>query len=323
TCLIGAWLHASRHTARPMNTANQPSADPFARVVTTYSQRMRLQLSDNQTVDARIKGKQLRPVCGDWVRAQPIPGEDEWLITAIQDRANELSRPNVRGHAEILAANIDLLLATTSATPRPDWYVIDRYLAAAELMKTRAAVIFNKVDLYDDEPAVERILDNYSSLNYPVLRCSASDGSGVVAIGSLLDHQVAIIVGQSGVGKSSIINALLGSEHLRTAAISTKRDEGRHTTVNSTMLRLPDGGSIIDSPGVRDFAPAMPSLAAVGRGFREIADAAAACRFANCRHTREPGCAVKDAAENGRISQRRYDSYKRLLNLTQGFLQQR
>jgi ribosome biogenesis GTPase len=132
----------------------------------------------------------------------------------------------------------------------------------------------------------------------------------------LRDH-TAIIVGQSGVGKSSIINSLLGEESLRTAEISGKTREGRHTTVNSELLDLPEGGTVIDSPGVRDYAPALTNAGQVLRGFREIDEAGQNCRFANCRHLREPGCAVKAAVESGAISARRYESYRRLLALTE------
>jgi len=131
----------------------------------------------------------------------------------------------------------------------------------------------------------------------------------------LLSNGVSIIVGQSGVGKSSLINRLLGDEQQRTATISGKSGEGRHTTVNSAMLELPDGGAVIDSPGVRDYAPAL-QLDDVANGYREIAMTAQTCRFANCNHLREPGCAVKLAVDDDSISKRRYDSYRHLLALT-------
>lgn len=291
-----------------------PQTHPI--VIATYSRRMRLQLADGEQVDARIKGKRQKPVCGDRVIAEPIEQESDWLITSILERDNELTRPDARGQTEVLAANIDLLAVVAAASPDPDWYIVDRYLCAAEDMGIAAAVVFNKTDIEVIQSATDEVLTNYAALSYPTVRCSATTGDNIAAVKDLLHGQTAIVVGQSGVGKSSIINALLDSERLRTAAISDKRGEGRHTTVNSEMLALPDGGSVIDSPGVRDYAPALSSAAKVSQGFREIFAASTGCRFNNCRHTREPGCAVKEKLADGQISNRRYDSYKRLLNLT-------
>lgn len=285
-----------------------------ALVVATYSRRMQLLLPDGGRVDARIKGKRLKPVCGDHVEAQPIPGEPDWLITAIGERRNQLTRPNLRGKVEVLAANIDRLIVMAAATPEPEWSIVDRYLCAAELIDTDAAVVFNKIDIPAAE-AFEEVLDEYARIGYPALRCSAKTGHNVDAVAALLRDGVSIIVGQSGVGKSSLINRLLKDDRQRVAAVSDKSGEGRHTTVSSVMLQLPEGGAVIDSPGVRDYAPALQPDEVVA-GYREIAAAARDCRFANCRHLREPGCAVKAAVDDGTISKRRYDSYRHLLALT-------
>jgi len=285
-----------------------------ARVIATYSRRMRLELADGHCVDARIKGKRLQPVCGDRVDAQEIPNEADWLITAIRRRTNELTRPNLRGRIEVLAANIDKLLVMAAAIPKPDWSIVDRYLCAAELMRADASIVFNKTDLPCSEP-VDEVLAEYARVGYRIVRCSARLGENVAAVADLLRDGVSIIVGQSGVGKSSLINCLLGDTQQRIAAISTKSGEGRHTTVSSVMLRLPDGGAVIDSPGVRDFAPALQADDVV-TGYREIVAAGRHCRFANCRHLREPGCAVKAAVAEHGISKRRYDSYRHLLALT-------
>lgn len=279
---------------------------------------MRLRLSDDSQVDARIKGKKLKVVCGDRVVAEPIDNETDWLITDLCDRANQLSRPNLRGSVEILAANIDLLVVVAAAAPDPDWFIVDRYLCAAESMRADAAIIFNKTDI----AAPDAALKEYAALGYETVLCSAIDGINVEQVGKLVGARTAILVGQSGVGKSSIINALLGSDSLRTADISDKSREGRHTTVNSEMLDIPQGGRIIDSPGVRDFAPALDDVAQVLHGFREVEAAAQNCRFANCRHMREPGCAVKDGVTAETISPRRYESYRRLLALTEKLDQQ-
>lgn len=292
-----------------------PLTNPI--VIATYSRRMRLRLPDGEVVDARIKGKRLKPVCGDRVVAEPIENERDWLITGILSRDNELRRPNLRGQAEVLAANIDLLVVVASTSPEPDWFIVDRYLSAAEVMGVDGAVLYNKIDIEPGKGNPDAVLTNYESIGYPTIRASAVTGEGIDSLEKLLADRAAIIVGQSGVGKSSIINRIVGSEQLATAAISDKHGEGRHTTVNSVMISLPAGGAVIDSPGVRDFAPALESPDQVAHGFREFSAAAQDCRFANCRHTREPDCAVKQAVQDGTIAERRYDSYKRLLNLTE------
>ncbi|MDH3430386.1 MAG: ribosome small subunit-dependent GTPase A [Gammaproteobacteria bacterium] len=286
-------------------------------VIATFSRRMRLRLAHNGDVDARIKGKRLKPVCGDRVVAEPISEESDWLITSVLARDNALERPNLRGQIEVLAANVELLIAVAAFSPKPDWFIVDRYLCAAENMGIQAAIVYNKSDLGTQNEETDAALREYQDLGYPMLQCSAMTGDQLPAVQNLLAGKTSIIVGQSGVGKSSIINNLLGGEQQRTAEVSGKTGEGRHTTVNSMMLTLPGGGEIIDSPGVRDYAPALQSAAQVIRGFREIETAGHDCRFANCRHLREPGCAVKAAVESGAISARRYESYRRLLNLTE------
>jgi ribosome biogenesis GTPase len=286
-----------------------------ATVTATFSRRMRLRLDDGREVDARIKGKRIKPVCGDIVDVEPIDNESDWLITHIAERRNELTRPNMRGQVEVLAANLDYLVVVAAAEPKADWFIVDRYLCAAEIMGIDACVVFNKSDLGTSSARYE--LDTYFDIGYDVVACSALTGEGLDNVRKLLATHCAIVVGQSGGGKSSIINSLLGDEVQKTAEISDKSREGRHTTVNSAMIALPGGGWLIDSPGVRDYAPALESSTIASQGFREIREAAQECRFANCRHLREPGCAVKDRSETGAISPRRYESYKRIVNLTE------
>jgi ribosome biogenesis GTPase len=294
--------------------------EPNATVIATYSRRMQLRLDDGADAGARIKGRRLKPVCGDRVHAEPIDAESDWLITAIAPRDNELTRPNLRGEPEVLAANLDLVVIVAAATPAPDWFIVDRYLAAAALMRADALVVYNKSDLGMPDPAV---IANYRTLGYEGLVVSADSGDGLNELERRLAGRTAIIVGQSGVGKSTLINRLLDSDLQKTAAISDKHREGRHTTVNSIMIPLPDGGNVIDSPGVRDYAPALESSTDAAQGFREIHAASERCRFGNCRHMREPGCAVKAAVENGAIDPRRYESYRRVVITTEKLAERR
>ncbi len=287
------------------------------RITATFSRRMQVLLdSSDRYVDARIKGKTIKPVCGDTVSVEAIPDEPDWLITGVAARRNELTRPDSRGRREVLAANLGLIVVMAAPEPKPDWFIVDRYLAAAENMHAKAAVVFNKTDLELLAPATEEILADYDHrCEYPVIRCSAESGDNLASLAALLRGHTSIVVGQSGVGKSSVINELVGGAEQRTAALSRSRGEGRHTTVNSVLLPLPDGGDVIDTPGVRDYAPAIESAPEVIKGFREIEQLGQKCRFANCRHMREPGCAVKEAVAQHQVSERRYESFRRMLSL--------
>lgn len=295
---------------KPLSDGREPL------VVATFSRRMALRLEVGKQVMARVKGRRLQPVCGDYVEAIPIVNEPEWLITGILPRKNELSRPNTRGKVEVLAANLSFLAVVASDPPPPDWFVVDRYLCAAELMGVSAAVVFNKIDLAAPAVDIQNTLADYERIGLTTILCSAKSGSNLDALQDLLAGHTAIIVGQSGVGKSSLLNCLAGNTELPTARVSESSGEGRHTTVNSVMLELPNGGAVIDSPGVRDYAPSIENVQDVIHSFPEIARFGSGCKFSDCQHLREPDCAVKAAIESGDISARRYESYRRLLALT-------
>jgi len=303
------------------NHSNSKSAN--AVVVATYSREMDLRLVSGETVRARIKGKKLKPVCGDRVNAMPIENEPQWLITAIGKRDNELTRPNLRGQVEVLAVNIDFLCVVAASKPTADWFIVDRYLCAAELMNVEAAVVYNKADLDDDLKPAREALDVYRNIGYSTSLCSAKNGQNMDKLGLMLADKTSIIVGQSGVGKSSIINELSSSARQKTSAVSKGSGEGRHTTVNSVMLDIRSGGKVIDSPGVRDYAPTTQTNEQVVTSFREIKEAGYDCRFANCQHLKEPDCAVKEGVESGTINQRRYDSFRRLIVLSEQLAKKR
>ena len=196
-------------------------------------------------------------------------------------------------------------------------------LCAAELMNIDAAVVFNKADLDTDSMQTRQALDVYHDIGYSTLLCSAKTGQNMDELGRLLADKTSIIVGQSGVGKSSIINQLSKDSRQRTSDVSKGTGEGRHTTVNSVMLDISDGGRVIDSPGVRDYAPATQTNEQVATSFREIKETGYNCRFANCQHLKEPNCAVKEGVEAGTIDQRRYESYRRLIVLSEQLAKKR
>ena len=287
-----------------------------ATIIGTYSQRMLIEKADGQVCFAKIKGKKIKPVCGDHIEVTPIPNEDDWLINAIKPRKNELTRNNNNHKREIIAANITMIAIVASDPPKPDWFIVDRYIGAAESMGIKACVISNKTDLDWCHPTYLKILKTYKQLGYPTVECSAKKRSNLEAIMTLLKNEITIFVGQSGVGKSSLINNIALKSNQLTQEISRKKNEGRHTTVNSSILNLKFGGKVMDSPGVRDYSPIIDTVYQVVGSFIEIETEGAFCKYHNCQHIKENKCAVKIAVKEGRIDKRRYDSYKRLLNIT-------
>lgn len=279
-------------------------------VVACYGRRGLLDAGDGKLRVFMIKGRRLRVVCGDQVHWQQVPGDEAAVVTATAGRRNALERLDSHGRTEILAANLDRLLVVLAPEPSADFFLADRFLCAAELMGAAGGVVWNKSDLGMPEP-VE--LEYYRQLGHPVLGVSALTGDGISALETLLGTGITMLAGQSGAGKSSLVNRLVDTAAVPVGEISTATGEGRHTTTVAVMYRLALGGSIIDSPGVREFAPLVGEAARVQWGFRDISCLNADCRFANCQHLREPGCAVKTAAETGLIPARRYESYRRLL----------
>lgn len=294
--------------------AGPAAASTEGRVVAAYGQRLLVEDDEGQRYPAFVARRGLRVVCGDRVRWLAGDAGDRAVVEQLP-RSSELRRPDSRGRSEVLAANITQLVVVLAPSPAPDPFIIDRYLAAAEVMGAAAAIVANKADLPTALPA--GLLEEYESLGYPVLRVSAATGTGLDALALLLREQRSLLAGQSGVGKSSLLNALVPGIEAATAGISAATGEGRHRTTATTLHRLSCGGELLDSPGVRDFAPALDDPRLAATGFREIVTAARECRFANCRHMKEPGCAVKAGVEAGRISARRYESYRRLLRLTE------
>jgi ribosome biogenesis GTPase len=259
-----------------------------------------------------LKGRKLRVVCGDRVTWSFPPSADGPSVDSIETRRNLIERIDARGRAEPVAANIDKLAIVAAPQPAPDWFLVDRYWAGAALKDLNALIIVNKSDLGID--SIEQQLDEYRKLGLTCLAASCQSGLGIGELQDMLVGSVTLLVGQSGVGKSSLVNALAPEAEAQTAEL-TRDSEGRHTTTTARWYQLGANSAIIDAPGVRDFAPPASLVRAAERGFLEIHERSARCRFKDCRHLEEPGCAVRTAVVNQEISPRRYESYRRLYRL--------
>ncbi len=269
----------------------------------------------------RIKGiRTTNPVAvGDRVTIGAPAADGTAFITAIETRRNYIIRraSNLSKEAHIIAANIDqALLVVTLAHPTTSTTFIDRFLATARAYDVPAVIAINKIDLLeeaDDRELLEAVEYLYSSIGYKVVCVSASTGEGIDDLRETLQGKITLLSGNSGVGKSTLINQLIPGLDLRTAEISAVHDTGMHTTTFSELFYLPKGGSIIDTPGVRGFGTIDFDKYEVAHYFPELFEISKNCRFDNCTHTHEPGCAVLEAIENNKIAQSRYASYLSIL----------
>lgn len=270
----------------------------------------------------RIKGiRTTNPVAvGDHVTVgEPAP-DGTAFITAITPRRNYIIRraSNLSKESHIIAANLDrALLVATLAHPTTSTNFIDRFLATASAYDVPAILVLNKVDLLtddEDRELLDAVAYLYRSIGYEVAVVSAKTGEGLDKLRELLRDKITLVSGNSGVGKSTLINELIPGLDLRTAEISAVHDQGMHTTTFSELFRLPGGGAIIDTPGVRGFGTIDFDKYEVAHYFPDLFAESKHCRFGNCTHTHEPGCAVLEAIEEGRIAQSRYASYLSILD---------
>jgi ribosome biogenesis GTPase / thiamine phosphate phosphatase len=259
-----------------------------------------------------LMGRKLRIVCGDRVTWAYPPSADGPSVESVEPRRNLIERIDARGRAEPVAANIDRLAIVVAPEPVPDWFLVDRYWAGAALKDLDAVIIVNKSDLGVE--AIQPQLEEYRQLSLRCIEISCRTGSGIEELKRVLGGGVNLLVGQSGVGKSSLVNVLAPEAEAQTAEL-TRDAEGRHTTTTARWYQLDNASAIIDAPGVRDFAPPASLARAAERGFVEIHARSVDCRFKDCRHMEEPGCAVRTAVLNNKIAARRYESYRRLFRL--------
>ncbi|MDR2138702.1 MAG: ribosome small subunit-dependent GTPase A [Tannerella sp.] len=284
-----------------------------------------VQTDGGPVVECKIRGnfrlksiKNTNPVViGDRVRIE-MNGEDAALITAIEPRRNCMIRKasNLSRQSHILAANIDLaMLVVTVNYPKTTTVFIDRFLATAEAYCIPVHLVFNKIDRYQakDIESLEALMQLYLTVGYPCSSICALTGEGLDALQGLLANRITLLSGHSGVGKSTLINRMLPEANLRTNVISEYHKKGMHTTTCSEMIPLGEGGYLIDTPGIKGFGTFEMEGVEIAHYFPEIFRHSADCRFHNCTHRHEPGCAVLKALETHRISESRYKSYLNIL----------
>ncbi|MDQ0968286.1 ribosome biogenesis GTPase [Flavobacterium sp. W4I14] len=264
----------------------------------------------------RIKGlKTTNPIAvGDRVKFDLERDSNQGLIHEMLPRKNYIIRKsiNLSKQAQILAANLDMaMLVVTLASPRTSLGFIDRFLVTAEAYDVPAVLVFNKLDLFSKEglEILQEFKDIYENIGYACYEVSALKAINIPVIQELITDKITLISGHSGVGKSSLINALLPDRDLRTGEVSDWSDKGQHTTTFAEMFELPQGGFIVDSPGIRELGVIDIEKEELGHFFREIFKTSHNCRFNNCRHINEPGCAVLAAVNDGEIAVSRYESY--------------
>lgn len=239
-------------------------------------------------------------------------GKPTGVVVAQLPRKSELSRPDIHGQLRPIAANIDYIVIVLAPLPEPHAHLIDRYLVAAESVSIKPLILLNKVDLLDNDNRlkIEQLLSIYPELGYHVLEASTQSMNGLSELKAILRDRTSVFVGQSGVGKSSLIKTLLPGVDIKVGALSERHAEGMNTTTTAKLFHFPDGGDLVDSPGVREFGLWHMEREQVLDGFIEIRPFLGRCKFRDCQHQSEPGCELLAALDRGEISKRRLTSFE-------------
>lgn len=280
-------------------------------------------LEKEEVITATLKGKlrtkgirSTNPIAvGDYVLLEVE--KDKGVIKSVVERKNYIIRKatNLSKESHILAANIDqALLLITLSSPVTTTMFIDRFLVSAEAYRIPVILVFNKIDLLSgtEKDSMQRLKNEYEKIGYPCYAISAYNSADVLIFKDILQDKVSVVSGHSGVGKSTLINAVDSRWELKTGAISTSHHSGKHTTTFAEMFQLAFGGYIIDTPGIRGFGLVDIEREELGHYFKEIFDYSHQCKYNNCHHIYEPNCAVREAVQNGGISEFRYENYLRL-----------
>jgi len=287
------------------------------RVRVSYGSHGIIQLRDGRQVTVKYRRQVGRPFCGDEVSVSLLQGS-EGVVTEIHPRKNQFVRADAQQRTSTVAANLDQVLIVISPRPLPSRDLVERYLLAVHSLDIEPVILLNKAELpvSGDSSAGEEVinrLDEYRELGYPVIRTSCKGHPGIEGLLPLLSNKTSILVGQSGVGKSSLVRQIMPDLDIQTGALSHSTGKGRHTTTTTILYDLPENGSLLDSPGVWEYGLWKLGPEEVAHGFIEFRPFSGHCRFNDCRHTSEPGCAIKQALEAGHIRAWRYAAYTRIL----------
>jgi len=288
-------------------------------VITRYNKNLTIEDDDGVLRPAVARKRLQTPVCGDHIRWR-MADSSQVVIEAIDAHKSLMARPDKRGKLRPIAANItQMIIVSAIDKSRPLHFndsLIDHYLVTAETLHINPLVLINKIDLVNGEQRdqVYSHFGQYQALDYPVIYTSIENGQGLDLLLYKLLNQTSIFVGESGVGKSSLIDFLLPSHSLRTGELSAVSGKGMHTTTATTLYHLPHGGDLIDSPGVREFGLTLDDCQAIAAGFREFRQYLGECKFRNCRHLGEQGCAIEQACQEAKIHLRRLESYRDMVS---------
>lgn len=290
--------------------------DNQARVIIRYGADVVVRLPSGEHIRCTAKRKFEHIACGDYVDIEEA-NQGNGKVVALHKRKNALIRPDYSGSPKTIAANIDQIVIISSWHPDPALELIDRYIVTATALGADVAIVFNKSDMAESaKEKTKEAIAEYATLGYPLIHSIASDEEhqqGVETLKTHLQNKTSILVGQSGVGKSSIAQLILPEETIKVGEVAYN-GEGKHTTTTTNLYDLPSGGFLIDSPGVRDFVLHDINQQQLQAGFKEFAPFAAHCKFSNCSHQHEPKCAVKAAYETGEIPPFRYRRYLNMIS---------
>ncbi|WP_371375894.1 small ribosomal subunit biogenesis GTPase RsgA [Thalassotalea aquiviva] len=287
-------------------------------IISRFGQHADVQTDDGEIFRCNIRRTIKSLVCGDlvvWRQGKETQHSVSGVIEAVHERHSVLSRPDVYDGVKPIAANIDQIFIVSSVVPAFNPDIIDRYLVATELTGIKPIIILNKTDLLDPQnrDLIEQRLAIIKDIGYEVIHASSKLESGIEPIRQRLKDKTSIFVGQSGVGKSTLVNTLMPELNLLTQEVSENSGLGQHTTTVARLYHFPTGGRLIDSPGIREFGLWHLSPEQVDRGFIEFQPYFGGCKFRDCKHLNDPGCALKQAVLDGHINPLRFESYQRII----------